>query len=245
MGVMTPKTTAVAYLRVSTDEQANHGVSLDVQRSKVEAYAMLFDIDLVAVEVDAGVSAKSLKRPGLERALLMLQTRKASALLVAKLDRLTRSVRDLCTLVERHFEKRSALLSVGEQIDTRTASGRMVVQMLTVIAEWERGTIGERTAAAKQHLRSRGRYLGGDAPYGFALAPDGELVEVAAEQAVIVEARRLRNAGHSFRAVAATLHELGHRSRTGRTLGPSHVHRMVASDSRWDSARHGKDRRCA
>ncbi len=75
------RTRTVAYLRVSTARQADHGVSLDVQRAKVTAYAELFDLDLVAVEVDAGESAKSLDRPALQRALSMLKNGSADALL--------------------------------------------------------------------------------------------------------------------------------------------------------------------
>src|ERR1700722_6247794 len=96
-------TRTIAYLRVSTDKQADRGVSLDAQRAKVEAYASLYDLELVEVIVDAGASAKTLDRPGLSKALGMLKTGQADALLVVKLDRLTRSVRDLCELVERYF----------------------------------------------------------------------------------------------------------------------------------------------
>src|SRR5262245_60811472 len=107
-------TRAVAYVRVSTDKQVDHGVSLAAQQAKVEAYAKLFELDLVAVEVEAGVSAKSLARPALDRALGMLRDGAADALLVVKLDRLTRSVRDLCDLVDRYFrDGRWALMSVG------------------------------------------------------------------------------------------------------------------------------------
>src|SRR3984957_13579040 len=108
------RTRTVAYLRVSTDKQADRGVSLDAQRAKVAAYAELYELDLVEVIVDAGASAKTLDRPGLTRALAMLRTGKAEALLVVKLDRLTRSVRDLGDLVAGPFAPgRAALLSVS------------------------------------------------------------------------------------------------------------------------------------
>ena len=87
-------TPVVAYLPVSTDGQADAGVSLEAQRAKVNAYAQLYDLDLVEIVVDGGISAKTLDRPGLQRALDLLEAGKASGLLVAKLDRLTRSVRD-------------------------------------------------------------------------------------------------------------------------------------------------------
>src|SRR2546430_8457594 len=88
-------TRAIGYIRVSTDKQAEHGVSLDAQQAKLAAYAALYDLTLVEVIVDAGVSAKTLDRPGLQRALAMLRKGQVTALLVAKLDRLTRSVEDL------------------------------------------------------------------------------------------------------------------------------------------------------
>lgn len=223
-------TRTVAYVRVSTDKQADKGVSLDAQRAKVEAYAALYDLDLVEIIVDAGVSAKTLDRPGLAKALGMLRAGKAEALLVVKLDRLTRSVCDLGELVERHFAPgKAALLSVGEQIDTRSAAGRLVLNVLASVSQWEREAIGERTAAAMAHKAACGEYTGGVPPYGFAVDPEGRLVEVAAEQAVIREARNLRAAGLSLRAVAAELEAVGLLARNGKGFAAVQVARMVAA----------------
>lgn len=225
------KTRAVAYLRVSTDKQADHGVSLDAQRAKVEAYAALYDLDLVAVEVDAGASAKSLDgRPALARALSMLDTGAVDALIVVKLDRLTRSVADLGSLVTDYFGPNgAALLSVGEQIDTRTSAGRLVLNVLASVAQWEREAIGERTAAAMQHKAQKGEFCGGrSAPFGFALTADGgRLVEVAEEQATISRARELSASGLSLRAVAAALAAEGRTSRTGAPFQAVQVSRLV------------------
>src|SRR5215472_16525778 len=217
-GAPMPKTRAVAYLRVSTDKQADKGVSLEAQRAKVEAYAQLYDLELVEVVVDAGASAKTLDRPGLQSALQMLKARQAEALLVVKLDRLTRSVVHLGQLVEDYFaDGKWALLSVGEQIDTRSAAGRLVLNVLASVSQWEREAIGERTAAAMQHKASLGEYTGGDLPYGFKLGPDGErLVENAEEQSVHGIARKLRDAGQSLRSVARQLNAAGFRSRAGK-----------------------------
>jgi DNA invertase Pin-like site-specific DNA recombinase len=223
------RTRTVAYLRVSTDKQADRGVSLDSQRAKVAAYAELYDLDLVDVIVDAGASAKTLDRPGLNRALGMLKGGKADALLVVKLDRLTRSVRDLGELVERHFAPgKAALLSVGEQIDTRSAAGRLVLNVLASVSQWEREAIGERTAAAMQHKAACGEFTGGEAPYGFSVGEDGKLVVVETEQKVIALACEYRAVGLSLRAVASRLEALGFRSRTGRAFAPAQVQRMRA-----------------
>jgi DNA invertase Pin-like site-specific DNA recombinase len=225
-----PKTRAVAYLRVSTEKQADKGVSLDAQRAKVEAYAQLYELELVEVVVDAGVSAKTLDRPGLRKALEMLKARQAEALLVVKLDRLTRSVVHLGQLVEDYFaDGKWALLSVGEQIDTRSAAGRLVLNVLASVSQWEREAIGERTSAAMQHKASLGEYIGGDLPYGFRLGPDGErLVEDPEEQTVLTAARKLRGAGLSLRSVARELNAQGFRSRTGKKFAHVQIARMLA-----------------
>jgi site-specific DNA recombinase len=211
------RTRAIAYLRVSTDKQADSGLSLDAQRTKVEAYAALYDLDLVAVEVDAGRTAKALDRPALEQALAALRTGKADALLVAKLDRLTRSVRDLGDLLDRSTREGWAILSVGENMDTRTAAGRLVVNVLGAVAQWEREAIGERTAAAMAEKRARGEYTGGAAPYGWQVGADGRTLEAdPREQEVMAAARNLPIADLSLRAVGAALEARGFLPRSGR-----------------------------
>lgn len=222
-------TRTVAYIRVSTEKQADKGVSLEAQEAKIRAYAELYSLDLAEVIVDAGVSAKTLERPGLARALEMLRTGAVRALLVVKLDRLTRSVRDLGTLVEDYFGdlEGPALLSVSEQIDTRTAAGRLVLNVLGAVSQWEREAIGERTSAAMRHMAEQGAYVGGAPRFGFRLAADGRLEAQEGEQTVIREARALRAAGLSLRAVARRLEGDGHRTRTGRVFAPVQISRML------------------
>jgi DNA invertase Pin-like site-specific DNA recombinase len=227
-------TRTVAYLRVSTDKQADHGVSLDAQRAKVEAYASLYDLDLVAVLVDAGASAKTLDRPELVRALSMLDAGEADALLVVKLDRLTRSVVDLGTLVDRYFARQDgpALLSVSEQIDTRSAAGRLVLNVLASVSQWEREATGERTAAAMRHKQAAGEYTGGRVPYGWTLDADGvRLVPNDAEQSVIREARELRAAGLSLRKVGAELAARGFLPRSGSRWAATQVKRLLSAEA--------------
>ena len=148
----------VGYIRVSTDDQAREGVSLAAQQAKLRAYAELYELELIGIDVDAGLSAKTLKRPGLQQALARLKAREAEALLVVKLDRLTRSVKDLGHLVETYFlAGKWLLMSVNDQIDTRTAAGRMVLNILASVSQWEREAIGERTADAMRHLKATGQ----------------------------------------------------------------------------------------
>lgn len=225
---MTTKTKTVAYLRVSSEKQVDLGVSLDAQQQKVSAYASLYDLDLVEVIVDAGESAKTLQRHGLQRALSMLKTGKAEALLVVKLDRLTRSVGDLGRLIETYFAPgKAALLSVSEQIDTRSATGRMVLNILASVSQWEREIIAERTSDAMRYKQSQGEYIGGRAPYGFQLI-NGELIEDDFEQRVIQQAKRLRESGLSLNAVAKELEKVGILTRNNKVFDATQIKRMVA-----------------
>jgi len=217
----------IGYVRVSTEKQADEGVSLAAQRAKIEAYALAMELELVAIVEDAGISAKSLDRPGLRSALAMLDAGRASALLVVKLDRLTRSVRDLGDLVERYFASRCSLLSLSDAIDTRTAAGRLVLNVLVSVAQWEREATGERTREAMRHKASRGEFTGGRAPYGYAVGAGGELVAVESEQAVLRVVAELRAAGLSLRGIAAELDRAGLRSRAGKAFDAKQIERMA------------------
>lgn len=195
----------VAYVRVSTASQAEEGVSLAMQEDKLRHYALATDLEIVELTQDAGVSAKTLERPGLRRALTLLKEKGAEGLLILKLDRLTRSVRDLGELVETYFGRSgSALLSVADSIDTRSAGGRLVLNVLASVAQWEREIIGERTREALAHLKRQGQRLG-------APSLGGTDAGQRAEQRI----RELRTQGLSFRAVAAQMETDGYPTQKG------------------------------
>ncbi len=226
----TEQTRTVAYIRVSTAKQAESGLSLEAQRKKLEAYAELYDLDLIEIIVDTA-SAKNLNRVGLQKALELIRSDKAQALLVAKLDRLTRSVRDLDTLIHSHFANgRCALMSVSEQIDTRSAGGRLVLNVLASVSQWEREAIGERTSVTLQHKSANGGFVGGIPPYGYELQ-NKKLVECASEQATVAMARELRS-GASLRGVSAELVKRGRRARSGQPFSAVQVRRMLGESDR-------------
>jgi DNA invertase Pin-like site-specific DNA recombinase len=209
----------IGYVRVSTEEQAVHGQSLDAQRAKLEAYAALYGLELVKVVVDAGVSGKTLDRPGLQTALASLRKGEADGLLVAKLDRLSRSVRDWALLVDGYFGERSGkqLFSVADSIDTRTAAGRLVLNLLMSVSQWEREAIGERTKDALRHKIVKGERCG-KVRFGFDLGADGRtLIPNEREQEALRLIRQLRDAGESLRDIAAVLNARGIHTKEGRT----------------------------
>ena len=144
---------AIGYVRVSTEKQADFGVSLEAQSEKVRAMAVVQGADLAEVIIDAGESAKSLNRPGMERLLALVDSKAVDVVIVGKLDRLTRSVRDLAELLERFTRRGVSLVSVAESLDTGTAAGRLVLNIMTAVSQWEREAIGERTRDAMQHRR--------------------------------------------------------------------------------------------
>jgi site-specific DNA recombinase len=226
-------TRVIGYLRVSTEQQADGGVSLDAQRARLVACATAMELELVAVIEDAGASAKTLARPGLQRALAALEAGAADALLVAKLDRLTRSVRDLGELVERYFSSRFSLLSVADSIDTRSAAGRLVLNVLTSVAQWEREATGERTRDALAQLRSEGVKLGGEA-LGWRRTTEADaegrrlVAGVEAELATVERMLELRAAGLSLRQIAATLHDEGFRTKRGGQWAAETVRKVLA-----------------
>jgi DNA invertase Pin-like site-specific DNA recombinase len=161
----------IGYARVSTEEQAAGGFSLEAQEAKIRGYCGLYDLELVEIIPDPGASARTLDRPGMARVLAELRARKgrAEGLVLAKLDRLTRSVGDWSELIQEFFrDERKRLFSVGESIDTRSATGRMVLHMIRTIAEWEREIIAERTGDALQ-AKIRRRERCGKVRFGYDL----------------------------------------------------------------------------
>jgi DNA invertase Pin-like site-specific DNA recombinase len=225
-------TRVVGYIRVSTEGQADGGVSLEAQRAKLAAYAVAMDLELVAVEVDAGLSAKTLARPGLQAALGALAAGHADGLLVCKLDRLTRSVRDLGDLVERYFASRYSLLSVADSIDTRSAAGRLVLNVLASVAQWEREATGERTRDALAHLKAQGVRLGG-AALGWTRTDATDdagrrlVADVQAEAETVARILTLRAEGKTLRQIADVLAAEGRATKTGGRWHASTVRNVV------------------
>lgn len=198
----------VGYVRVSTEDQAREGVSIDAQREKVRQFAELYGYELVVTVADAGVSAKTLEREGLGRVLAMPDAGEADGVVVVKLDRLTRSVSDLAALLDRYFGEAPGkqLFSVGDSINTLTAAGRLVLNVLMSVSQWERETIVERTRSAMTFKKGRGERVSRHIPYGRRLAPDGKTLEPDPEEtALAAEVRRWRDQGMALRAIAAAL----------------------------------------
>jgi DNA invertase Pin-like site-specific DNA recombinase len=179
---------------VSTDDQAESGASLTAQSEAIKAECARNGWELVEIIEDAGVSAKNMIRPGLAGALSTLQAGGANVLMAAKLDRLSRSTRDVCEIgdMAQHYGFDLCLLDV--RIDTTTPHGRAQLSMMATFAQLERELIGLRTREALAVKRSQGVQLG-----RRATLPEDIAAMIA----------RLRESGATYRAIAAHMNEIG------------------------------------
>ena len=212
---------AVGYIRVSTADQADNGVSLDAQREKITAYATFKGFDLVEIVVDAGVSAGKplIEREGGKRVLeLTRPDGPCVAVVAAKLDRLFRDAADCLNMSRRWDDAEVGLHLLDMGIDTRSAMGRAFLTMAAGFAELERNLVGERTRAGLEQVVREGGKIGRD-PYGWQRSPEKDihgrflLAAVEAEQAIIRrivaerdEGKRGHN-GRGFPAIAQRLND--------------------------------------
>lgn len=183
---------ALAYTRVSTSEQAEHGASLEAQRITLEAEAQRrgWAVEVVS---DEGVSAKNLnRRPGLLGALERLDAGKADFLMAIRLDRLSRSVSDFAGLLDRASKRGWGLRLISPDIDTTDPAGRFTANVLASAAQYERELIGQRTREGMAQRRSEGVRLGRPRTM-----PDD----------VVERIRAARRAGLPLRHIAEALNE--------------------------------------
>lgn len=176
----------IGYLRVSTVGQ-EYGI--DAQRASIEAEAMRRGWSVEWVQ-DAGKSGKDIDRPGITAALAALRAGEADALIVAKLDRLSRSLADFARLLETASKEGWSVVALDLGIDTSTPTGKLVASVMAAVAQWERETIGLRTKEALAAAKAKGIHVG---------RPQGQ------DPAVVRRIRNLRSRGHTYRAIAERL----------------------------------------
>jgi len=186
----------IAYIRCSTEEQADSRAGLEAQRAAILAEAKRRgwdEADVTFIE-DAGFSGKNLDRPGIEAALDALRHRKADTLVVSKLDRLSRSLVDFAGLMDRASREHWALIALDLNVDTSTPAGEAMAAMLATFAQFERRLIGERTKAALAIKKAAGVRLGRPR-----LIPEEIVARILAERA----------SGATLRAIADGLNRDG------------------------------------
>jgi putative DNA-invertase from lambdoid prophage Rac len=194
------------YVRVSTDRQADEGVSLGAQERTLRGYALMQGLAIDQVFVESGVSGSTpiVERP--EGAKLLAALRPGDIVLTAKLDRMFRSALDALKVLDQLRDMKVGLhmLDLGGDV-TGNGISKLVFTILSAVAEAERDRIRERIADVKRDQKRQGRYLGGKVPYGFTRGVSGALEPVPVEQAVITKARELRSAGEPLRRIQSNI----------------------------------------
>ncbi|OKA30435.1 recombinase family protein [Bacillus cereus] len=201
------------YRRVSTDEQAEKGFSLENQLLRLQAFAESQGWEVVHDYMDDGYSGKNMNRPQIKRMLHDLKLNKFDIVLVYRLDRFTRSVKDLNDLLEVFKDHEVDFKSATESIDTATATGRMILNMMVSTAQWERETISERVKDVVRKKKDLGLISTGYPPYGYAMN-DGVISQVPHEVEIvkfIFEKAKV----YGFQKISKLLNEQGLVTRNG------------------------------
>ena len=224
-----------AYLRVSTQQQAEHGLGLVVQRAHIREWAKQCGHTINAWESDEGVSGSNglEDRIGLYSALRAIEEHEVDGLVVYRLDRLARDLILQETLLARIWAQGGAVFStVDAEADSLDRSGsdptrNLTRQILGAIAEYERALIIVRLRSGKLAKKIRGGFIGGSVPYGFDLTDDGQLHRNETEQATIDLIRQLRSDGHPFRTICRMLNDEERHSKSGGPWAPATLRRVL------------------
>jgi site-specific DNA recombinase len=201
---------AIGYVRVSTEEQAREGISLVNQKVKIHAYCELHNFELETIIEDAGKSGKDINREGIQELIQKVKDRRIGAVLVYKLDRLSRKVIDTLNMIELMKKNHVEFHSIIDSIDTKTAMGKFFINIMASLAQMERDLISERTKDALQ-MKIIKNERAGQIPYGWVLAEDDiTLVMNDDEQKAIRLIKELHGEGYNYSAICRELTKQGH-----------------------------------
>jgi site-specific DNA recombinase len=178
---------AAIYVRVSTAEQAAEGYSIRAQTDRLKAYCVSQGWEIFEFYVDDGYSAKDTNRPNLKRMMKHIEEGLIDCVLVYRLDRLTRSVRDLYTILETFDKYDCKFKSATEVYDTTTAMGRMFITIVAALAQWERENTGERIRMGMEQKAREGNWVINLAPYGYEIDKENKTLVVNEYEATIVK----------------------------------------------------------
>jgi DNA invertase Pin-like site-specific DNA recombinase len=226
---------AVAYVRVSTQEQASHGVSLDAQRERIQAYCQMVGLELVELISEEGISGSVplTDRDGGRRLTELISKRKSPVthVVALKLDRLFRDAGDALEQ-SKHWDKEGVTLHLidmgGQTLSSSGAVGRMFLTMLAAFAELERNLIAERTASAMQH-KKRNRAVYNHTPLGFS-RQGGMLIEEPTEMETIARIHDMRREGATLAGIAASLNESKIPTKLGGRWYASTIRQILTND---------------
>jgi DNA invertase Pin-like site-specific DNA recombinase len=213
-----PLVRAAIYTRVSTEDQAKEGFSLDAQLEKLRAYCTARGWDIAGEYVDEGYSGRKTRRPAYTR--MMEDIEKWDALLVIKMDRIHRNSKNFMLMMEDLGKKGKEFVSMMESLDTSTAMGRFVMDIIQRIAQLESEQIGERVyIGMEQKAKTNSGMLGFNIPYGYDYV-NGKLVENKTESPQIKRIFEIYLAGQSMEKIAELFNQEGIPSKQNKKWGP-------------------------
>ncbi|MCL2837351.1 MAG: recombinase family protein [Defluviitaleaceae bacterium] len=224
-----PVMQAGAYIRVSTDEQAGSGYSIRLQRERIAAQIAAKGWELFKVYEDSGQSGGKLERPALQEMLDDIGAGKIQAVVIYKLDRLSRKQRDTMYLIEDVFLKQDVeLVSISESFDTSSSTGRAMIGMLSVFAQLERDAITERLSGGRKQKAKSGGYAGGGPAIGYTSERGKKALLADDEKAPAVRlVFALSGEGLKLREIADKLNAEGHTTKQGAQFTPTQVMRIL------------------
>lgn len=215
---------AVGYIRVSTTGQVEDGVSLELQKSKIQQYCDLHDLELVEVIADEGLSGRTLSsRPGIQAIQKQVRKKEVTNVIVYSLSRLARNTRECLNLSEEMDRRGVSLHSITEKLDTKSSLGRFYFRLMASLAEMESDQISERTSAAMVRLRQKNQRISRYAPFGYEFQGD-QVIPVEKEQVVVRKILSLSNEGYSLRQISKNLSSQKHYNRDGKPFNPGSLH---------------------
>lgn len=202
----------IIYVRVSTGGQADEGYSIEMQRERLIAYCTARGWIISDIIIDPGYSGSNLERPGIQQIIENAQAKKMDAVLVYKLDRISRSQKDVLYLLEDIFLPNGVdFVSMQESFDTSTPFGRASISILSVFSQLERELIAERTMMGRQGRAKNGLWHGGGTdPIGYDYI-DGELVINKREATQIRRVYNLYASGHSIEHIKYEMADYTHK----------------------------------
>ncbi len=203
------------YVRVSTIEQAMEGYSIGEQTDRLQKYADAMNWNVYRVYTDAGFTGSNMKRPALQQLIADVKLHKINAVLVYKLDRLSRSQKDTLELIENIFMNNNVdFISITENFDTSSALGRAMIGIIAVFAELERQNIKERMMLGRIARAKNGSYSAGNPPIGYDYI-NGELIPNEYESFQVKRIFELFASGESTRSIAQKLNDAGYKTKYG------------------------------
>lgn len=257
--------TAAIYIRVSTMNQVDRD-SLSTQESRLKAYCEAHDIKVYEVYKDAGFSAKDTNRPAIKKLFKDIESGKIDTVLVTKLDRITRSLRDLVKLVDFFAEKSVKFISITQNIDSSGPFGRFMRDLLGLIAQLEREMTAERVSEDMHYRATQGKWNGGVIPFGYTtqqrinkeltksgideyisiskaakICPEQKKLYIDEEESIIV--KDIFNTYIETRSLRATTHHLnskGIKTRNNTTWASSSIRRIITNPTYIGKIWYGK-----